>query len=128
MRTSSSFIDDRRDALRAAGVDHPDESHLGTVVPNDMVSGFVVAEYQGRRLQDGEIHWVLLLLLLGGNETSTALLTNLLWRLLEDRTRWEAVVADDALVDVAIEESLAPRPSGARSLSHGDARRRTSMV
>ena len=104
------FIDARRDALRAAGVDHPDESHLGTVVPNDMVSGFVVAEYQGRRLQDGEIHWVLLLLLLGGNETSTALLTNLLWRLLEDRTRWEAVSADASLIDVAIEESLRRDP------------------
>ncbi|HUP73335.1 MAG TPA: cytochrome P450 [Acidimicrobiales bacterium] len=104
------FIDARRDALRAAGVDNPDESHLGTVVPNDMVSGFVVAEYQGRRLQDGEIHWVLLLLLLGGNETSTALLTNMLWRLLEDRTRWDAVVRDDALIDVAIEESLRRDP------------------
>jgi cytochrome P450 len=104
------FIDERRDALRLAGVDHPDESHLDTVIPNDMVSGFVVAEYQGRRLQDPEIHWVLLLLLLGGNETSTALLTNMLWRLLEDRTRWEDVQADEALVDVAIEESLRRDP------------------
>jgi cytochrome P450 len=105
-----AFIDDRRSRLAAAGVAVPGEEHLGTVVPNDMVSGFVVAEYQGRRLQDAEIHWVLLLLLLGGNETSTALLTNMLWRLLEDPSRWAAVAANDDLVDVAIEESLRRDP------------------
>lgn len=100
------FIDERRSMLRDASVDEPSDEHLGSVLPNDMVSGFVVAEYQGRRLRDQEIHWVLLLLLLGGNETSTALLTNLLWRLLEDPSRWAAVRADRGLVDVAIEESL----------------------
>lgn len=100
------FIDERRAQLAAAGIERPDESHLGTVIPNDMVSGFVVAEYQGRRLTDREIHWVLLLLLLGGNETSTALLTNLMWRLLEDRTRWQRLRDEPHLVDVAIDESL----------------------
>jgi cytochrome P450 len=103
-------IDERRRLLAAAGVTDPGEDHLGTVVPNDMISGFVVAEYQGRRLTDVEMQWALLLLLLGGNETSTALLTNLVWRLLEDRTRWEALLADRALIDVAIEESLRHDP------------------
>lgn len=104
------FIDERRAVLAAAGIDSPGEEHLGTVVPNDMVSGFVVAEYQGRRLVDTEIHWVLLLLLLGGNETSTALLTNVLWRLLEVPERWHAVRADPTLIDSAIEESLRHDP------------------
>ena len=53
---------------------------------------------------------MLLLLLLGGNETSTALITNLVWRLLEQRSRWAAVVADPALVDAAVEESLRHDP------------------
>jgi cytochrome P450 len=103
-------IDHRRALLAEAGVTEPAESDLGTVLPNDMISGFVVAEYQGRRLTDHEMQWVLLLLMLGGNETSTALLTNVLWRLLEDRSRWEAVRADRRLVEVAIEESLRHDP------------------
>ncbi|CAB4829910.1 unannotated protein [freshwater metagenome] len=103
-------IDRRRRLLAAAGIDEPGEEHLGDVVPNDMISGFVVAEYQGRRLTDHEMQWVLLLLMLGGNETSTALLTNVVWRLLEDPVRWAAVRADRSLVDVAIEESLRHDP------------------
>lgn len=103
-------IDERRAQLAAAGVTDPSEQHLGTVVPNDLISGFVVAEYQGRRLTDVEMQWALLLLLLGGNETSTALLTNLLWRLLEDRSRWEALLDERGLIDLAIEESLRHDP------------------
>ena len=101
-----SFIDDRRSLLAAAGVDEPDESHLGTVLPNDLIGGFVVAIYQGRRLTDPELHQVLIQLLAGGNETTTSLITNCVLRLLEERTRWESVCADPALVDVALEESL----------------------
>jgi cytochrome P450 len=99
-------IDERRRLLAEAGVVNADESHLGTVLPNDLVSGFVVAEVDGRRLTDHEMQWMLLLLLLGGVETSTALHTNLVWRLLEDRTRWERLLADPSLIDVAVEESL----------------------
>ena len=100
------FIEERRALLAAAGVSDADESHLGTVVPNDLISGFVVATYQGRRLTDPETHQVLIQLLAGGNETTTSLITNCVLRLLEDRTRWEALVANPLLVDVAIEESL----------------------
>jgi cytochrome P450 len=103
-------IDDRRAALRAAGVAEPGPEHLGSVVPDDLLSGFVVAEQDGRRLDDGEMHLLLVLLLLGGLETSTALLGNLLWRLLEDRSRWEALQAAPELVDVAVEESLRHDP------------------
>jgi cytochrome P450 len=103
-------IDERRRLLAAAGVDEPGEEHLGDVVPNDLISGFVVAEYQGRRLTDVEMQWVLLLLLLGGNETSTALITNLVWRLLEVPARWQALLDDRGLIDVAVEESLRHDP------------------
>ncbi len=46
-------------------------------------------------------------LLIAGHETSASLITNCMWRLLEDRTnRWEAVLDDPALIPSAIEESL----------------------
>jgi cytochrome P450 len=101
-----TFIDARRTALRAAVVDEPGEEHLGDVVPNDLVSGFVVAVYQGRRLNDDELQTILIQLLLGGNETTTSLITNCMLRLLEEPTRWNAIVADPTLIDGAIEESL----------------------
>lgn len=100
------FVNERRSMLVDAGVTDPGQEHLGTVLPQDLISGFVVAECEGRRLLDDEILWMLVLLLLGGNETTTALLTNLVWRLLQDRDRWEAVRADRSLIDTAIEESL----------------------
>jgi cytochrome P450 len=101
-----AHIDERRATLRSAGVTDPSAEHLGAVLPNDLLSGFIVAEYEGRRLDDREMHLMLLLLLLGGLETSTALLTNMLWRLLQERERWEAVQRDPGLVDLAVEESL----------------------
>ena len=99
-------IDERRAMLVGAGIVEPDEEHLGTIVPHDLISGFVVATYQGRRLTDDELHSVLIQLLAGGNETTTSLITNCMLRLLEVPSRWEAVKADPSLVDVAIEESL----------------------
>ena len=77
---------------------------------DDLVSGLVAAEVDGRRLSDHELQWMLLLLLLGGNETSTALLTNVVWRLLQVPQRWAAVREDPGLVDVAVEESLRHDP------------------
>ncbi|MBW2496281.1 MAG: cytochrome P450 [Deltaproteobacteria bacterium] len=99
-------IEGRRALLRKAGVDHPDESVLGSVLPDDLVSRLAVAELDGRRLEDKELSWTLLLLLLGGNETSTAMLTNLVWRLLQVPERWAALREDPGLVDAAVEESL----------------------
>jgi cytochrome P450 len=101
-----AHIEARRRALADAGVREPRTEHLGTVIPDDLVSGFVIAEYDGHRLADRDLHLILVLLLLGGLETSTALLTNMVWRLLEEPSRWRAVQADPALVAVAVEESL----------------------
>jgi cytochrome P450 len=44
--------------------------------------------------------------LVAGHETTTSLITNLMWRLLEIPSRWASVVADPTLVDAAVEESL----------------------
>ena len=99
-------IDGRRELLRKAGVDSPDESMLGSVLPNDLVSRLAVAEVEGRSLDDKELSWTLLLLLLGGNETRTGMITNLVWRLLQVPDRWAALREDPSLVDAAVEESL----------------------
>ena len=74
--------------------------------PNDLITRMVVAESDGARLDDVAIQGLVSQLLVGGNETTTSLITNVVWRLLEDRALWERVVADPALVDRAVEESL----------------------
>ncbi|MEL6892280.1 MAG: cytochrome P450 [Actinomycetota bacterium] len=46
-------------------------------------------------------------LLIAGHETSASLITNAMWRLLEDRpNRWEVILDDESLIPAAIEESL----------------------
>jgi cytochrome P450 len=77
---------------------------------DDLVSRLAAAEVDGRRLTDHELQWMLLLLLLGGNETSTALLTNVVWRLLEAPERWDTLRSSPELVDVVVEESLRHDP------------------
>src|SRR5207237_7923268 len=47
---------------------------------------------------------------LGGPETSTGRLTNVRWRLPEEPARWDAVVADPSVIDIAVEESLRHDP------------------
>jgi cytochrome P450 len=74
--------------------------------PNDLITRMVVAESGGERLDDLAIQGLVSQLLVGGNETTTSLITNLVWRLLEDRALWERIVADPTLVDRAVEESL----------------------
>lgn len=44
--------------------------------------------------------------LVAGHETTTSLITNLVWRLLEVPERWQRVVADPSLIEGAVEESL----------------------
>jgi len=79
----------------------------GKQMPDDLISALVVAaEDAPRPIQDFDMLSVLLQLLVGGNETTTSLITNCVWRMLERRELWEQVCADPSLVDVAIEESL----------------------
>jgi cytochrome P450 len=80
----------------------------GLPLPDDLISGLVSAAAQAPRdIEDSELIGLLAQLLVGGNETTTSLITNCIWRLLEDRSRlWAAVVADPTLVEIAVEESL----------------------
>jgi cytochrome P450 len=53
-----------------------------------------------------EIASILFSLSFAGHETTTGLIGNMVRRLLEDRTRWEAVVADPQLAGPAVDETL----------------------
>ena len=78
----------------------------------DLIDGLVQAKQDGKGLADEEILSVVNQLLVGGNETTTSLITNAVWRLLEHappgrrRALWQRLVADPGLVDTALEESL----------------------
>lgn len=100
------LVEERRAMLRNNCIDDPGLEHLGTVVPDDYISRAVVSRVEGRRLTDMEIVNICATFLTGGQETTTNLITNLVWRLLEHRELWQQVVADPALVRLAVEESL----------------------
>jgi cytochrome P450 len=91
------------------GVKHRrDLIERGETLPDDLISGLVDAAAKAPRvIEEDELIGLLAQLLVGGNETTTSLITNCLWRLLAERERlWEAVVADPSLVEIAVEESL----------------------
>ncbi|QRY48719.1 cytochrome P450 [Mycolicibacterium boenickei] len=90
-----------------AAVAEPGPEHLGTLVPDDLMSMLLVFRAEdGRPLTQFEISNSLMNLLLAGNETTTSLLTNMVWRLLQKPELWDSLVSDRTLVNSAIEESL----------------------
>ena len=79
----------------------------GAEAPDDLLTLIADARWEdGRRISEADAQSVLMQLLVGGNETTTSLITNLVWRLLEVPDRWDALLGDPALVEAAIEESL----------------------
>ena len=78
----------------------------------DLIDGLVQAEQDGKGLADEEVLSVVNQLLVGGNETTTSLITNAVWRLMERPALgrrpalWRRLVAEPKLVDQALEESL----------------------
>ena len=102
----SALIDQRRAMLADAGIEEPDLSHLGTVLPDDFMSRALVSTVEGRRLTQEEILNICLGFLTGGQETTTNLLGHLMRRLLEVPERWERLKAEPELIDNAVEESL----------------------
>ena len=74
--------------------------------PDDLITRLVQVEQDGVSLKDDEIQSVLRQLLVGGNETTTSLITNCVWRLLQNPGLWQRLVDEPELVNTAIEESL----------------------
>lgn len=102
----SGLLAERRGKLEDAGIVEPTLAQLGNVLPDDYLSRVLVAKVEGRYLSEPEMLNVCLAFLTGGQETTTNLIGNLLWRLLQQPERWAAVKADARLIDVAVEESL----------------------
>ena len=99
-------IAQRRRQLADAGITEPTLAHLGTALPDDFISRCLLSQVEGRPLRDDETLNVCLAFLTGGQETTTNLIGNLVWRLLEVPQRWDALRADPSLIEAAIEESL----------------------
>jgi cytochrome P450 len=73
---------------------------------NDLVSGLMEAELDGRRLTSEELDAFFIMLLVAGNETTTNLISNQI-RLLSERPElWKALREDRSLLAPAIEETV----------------------
>jgi cytochrome P450 len=93
-------------ALGAYILNQIQERRAAANPPDDMITGLVRAEQDGVGLKDEEIVSVANQLLVGGNETTTSLITNAVWRLLQHPALWRRLVEDPSLVEAAMEESL----------------------
>lgn len=104
-RIDAFFVEElaRRRELLASAPEGSDP--VGTVLPDDILTAVMLADNGGRPFTDEELLPLLLLVLVGGNETTTSLIGSLVARLSE-LGLWERVVADESLWDVAIEETL----------------------
>jgi cholest-4-en-3-one 26-monooxygenase len=73
---------------------------------DDLMSVLCHAEVEGERLTDDEIVHEALLILIGGDETTRHVISGGAYQLLLDRSRWERLRADAALLATAVEEML----------------------
>ena len=79
----------------------------GRQVPDDLLTLVAGArDEEGKFVDEADALSVLNQLLVGGNETTTSLITNMIWRLLQEPSRWQALVNDPTLAEAAVEESL----------------------
>jgi len=72
----------------------------------DFVSALLAAEEDGKVLNDDEVYAMLTFLLAAGNETTTNLIANTVHELLRHPDQLRLVLADPALVEGAVEETL----------------------
>ena len=77
----------------------------GTPTPG-LLTEYSLRTIDGERIPLIEMEAMVLQLLVAGHETTTSLITNLMWRLLEVPSRWQRIVNDFSLIPNAIEESL----------------------
>jgi len=72
----------------------------------DIISVLVHAEVDGDRLDDDELTYETLLILIGGDETTRHVITGGAYQLLTERERWERLRIDRSLLPTAVEEML----------------------
>lgn len=91
----SAAVSERRRIADAGGVPRP-----------GLLTEYSLRLLDGERIPLIEMESMVLQLLVAGHETTTSLITNFMWRMLEDTSRWDRIVADPSLIPNAIEESL----------------------
>ncbi len=73
---------------------------------DDLISKVVHASIDGEGLSDADIVGFNMLLMIAGNETTTNLLSNLLYYLADHPDTWDTLRKQPALIDAAVEEIL----------------------
>jgi cytochrome P450 family 142 subfamily A polypeptide 1 len=73
---------------------------------DDLVSALVHAEIDGQRFTDEELAHEILLILIGGDETTRHTLSGGTEQLLRHREQWDALIKDPTLIGCAVEEML----------------------
>ncbi len=111
-RAMSAYTRAQIEQRRAAAADvAPGEDPVGTVVPEGLLSHLAChALDDGTIMPVDEVAAMVGQLLVAGHETTTSLIANAVWRLLEVPERWERLVAEPELVPNVIEESLRHDP------------------
>ena len=114
--TSAWITDNRTERGEGLAGAHPEfadyidtlaaERRASTQAPDDLLTRFVQAEIDGEQMSQVEIRIALAHLIIAGNDTTTHLLGNLLYRLIESPDLYARLRADRSLIPAAIEESL----------------------
>jgi len=78
----------------------------GESMPADVLSTLVSAELEGRTLTDDEVLGFMFFLFIAGSQTTTQMIGNLVYRLLQNPDQLAKVQADRSLVPQAVEEGL----------------------
>lgn len=78
----------------------------GEQLPEDVVTTLITAELDGRTLTDDEVMGFMFFLFIAGSQTTTQLIGNLIYRLLEHPDQLQMLKDDWSLLPNAVEESL----------------------
>jgi cytochrome P450 len=78
----------------------------GDDVPDDTLTALITAELDGRVLSDADVLGFMGFLFIAGSQTTTQLIGNMVWRLLQNPDQLELVRRDRSLIPNCVEESL----------------------
>ncbi len=78
----------------------------GDELPDDTLTALLTAELDGRVLTDVDVLGFMGFLFIAGSQTTTQLIGNMIWRLLQHPDQMELVQHDRTLIPNAVEESL----------------------
>lgn len=78
----------------------------GQELPDDLLTSLMSAELDGRVLTDADVLGFMGFLFIAGSQTTTQLIGNMVWRLLQHPDQMELVRNDRSLIPNCVEESL----------------------